>query len=111
MDCNNVKSENGVQPATGASSAPDFRFLLRFLNCAAPVFPAVLAIMVLVPAILHISHFDALFVAQAEAVAIVPLIVLIVFGAQTLPRGLLAGFSAVFAAIILVLPYLAFGAP
>lgn len=85
-------------------------FLARLVIAALPAYPAGLAIMFLIPAILHTSRADALFVAQAEAVAIVPLVVLLIFGAQTLPRGVLAGFSAIFAAIILALPYLAFGA-
>ncbi|NHN84655.1 hypothetical protein GOB93_08355 [Acetobacter musti] len=108
MDRNKEKSDGGV---SGDPMVPEAPFLSRLLMLAAPACPAVLAMLVLVPAILHISHVDALFVAQAEALAIVPFVVLIVFGAKTLPRSLLAGFSAVFAAIILLLPYLAFGAP
>ncbi|GBR00981.1 hypothetical protein [Acetobacter oeni] len=112
MDLNNRQPHNPDDvPVSGVATAPEFRFFLRLLMVAAPVCPAALAILVLIPAILQISHVDALFVAQAEAVAIVPLVVLIIFGGQTLPRGVLAAFSAVFAAIILVLPYLAFGGP
>ncbi|GBQ94529.1 hypothetical protein AA23498_2056 [Acetobacter nitrogenifigens DSM 23921 = NBRC 105050] len=85
-------------------------FSWRLLLAAAPAYPAGLAIVTLVPAILATHDPDALFVAQAEAVAVVPLIVLIIFGARSLPRGFVAAAVMVLCALVLAIPYLAFGA-
>lgn len=95
------------EPGTSAPSLLPARLLIALLLA----WPIGLAITEAVPSLLPASHADGLFVAQVEAVLIMPLAILFLCGSSTLSRGLLATLAAFLAAFPLAFIFLAFGSP
>ncbi|MFT8718673.1 hypothetical protein [Acetobacter sp.] len=91
-------------------SAPS-GFIPRLMIAGALAYPAGLLITVFLPRIFHGAAPDAFFVAQCEAIGIMPAVVLTVFAAGTLLRGLLAGAAIMAVALLITVPFVAFGAP
>ncbi|NHN88206.1 hypothetical protein [Acetobacter conturbans] len=87
------------------------RFIPRLLIALALAYPVGLAITTLLPRLFHGSPPDAFFVAQAEAIGAMPIVILTLFAARTLIRGLLAGAAVIVAVLLVTLPFAALGAP